>query len=656
MNFIDTKFLCRSTVMNNYLDALFLDDAGMPPPVRHEGSIETKLEPAGLYYGTPNTNCFFKNASEYVNQHTIDKMKAHNIDSFEIFGHMILHTIANDDARIIEVFTQFFEDSDEANCLLVLWQKWFHGQFDHLKDKPNFLVATEKVPVGPATFGFQKPVKKRDKTELDKIKFSNLTKKQKMDAILCNKNLVEAAINITKNRLFREKTKKSYNSLVSTYVRCCFTAEIEPWPISQQGIEAVSAALNFAGYKCVQNTWVAVFAYQENILEKEVSFDLRTVRKRICKILEQDHKTKQMEPLFHSDILAMYAKVKYTGTVLQLVSLHIMTVCVNWLLRVEECISLQWFEVHVNVPQTSVSIDICKDKTSKNSDVKTRTLFCNCKDKKASIESFSTCPFCSWIYFIEKMNHLTVNLVKLDGYKNKSIFVDANKKISYQKYHGALLDLLKKANFHVRHPSIGNLFGTHSFRRGGAQTLLLNNVSIEEIRVFGRWSAESTSIRLYLLECGIFRDARNISRAIVGKQPDTATIPCDYGALLDCFVAVLLKPLHEVAWPPEPNEAYVEDDEEMFHPFEWHFCYVLRTHFEGLTHLIPSDEVRNTVFHTKFKQRLKKDIVVILVPESVIHNPNLLTVEYIKNFTHNIKKVDTNVTNIVRFQKGTRKS
>ena len=355
-------------------------------------------------------------------------------------------------------------------------------------------------------------------------KLTTLQKQAKLVEIASDPKLSQDAVNALRKGFFASSTWKSHTSELKLYYRTCHEAGLQPFPVCQNNIEVFSACLMCSGYKA-GHMYISAALREARLRGELVSPQVQTYITFILRSMKRDIGDAKHMAAVTSPMLESMRQVLQTPADKALFAM----IVVEWffLLRSQETVDLR--PVHIDVqfqvkslfgkgtPQ--VSIKIAKSKTDQQAISHTRTLACVCGEGRHDPQVFSAvsvprvCPVHAAQFLLH--HH--------EGRSDEKLHFDTRyKEVSYSGLLRKLRTLLKRAGFDTLDDEAGELFGTHSLRRGGAQALAMAGWPIDLIKAFGRWLSDA--IEVYLLDIPLMTHGRELAASmlcprVVGQNP-----------------------------------------------------------------------------------------------------------------------------------------
>ena len=363
------------------------------------------------------------------------------------------------------------------------------------------------------------------------VKTSKLAKKAV--AVARSPASLQAAINDLRRGFYADSTWRSHASEIRIYLEICQSAEVPPFPVSANSLETFAAALQVAGFKAssIQQYLSATLRHQSlsripfgEEAEKLVRSALTHINRSLNRGKGDPH---HMEPI---TVEIMRKFQLFANSVQDRMFWDLF--CIQWffLLRGSEVIRLRpcdfaflptgsvaapgsitaleqnvrfFSPTQVVLAKESpppavgfrVRIQITRDKTNQQRRDVHRFLDCVCCANSFALGPGALPAMCP-VHAAARL--LSRHRGPDDSPCNGGVGVSSP---SADQYNSSVRNFIGRAGisrFEVINGTQIERFGSHSFRRGGAQALALAGWTLDMIKFFGRWL--SNAIELYLLD------------------------------------------------------------------------------------------------------------------------------------------------------------
>ena len=338
-----------------------------------------------------------------------------------------------------------------------------------------------------------------------------------------DRNKVARAVDALHQDFYAPKTWASHVSEVRFYVKACALQHVEPWPITVYTLEAFVAVLKKFTYRGIPQYVGAVFRQSrligmlpDPIVEDRKSMILRAARRDLGP-------AKQMEPVTAAMLMAIAAALRraFQAGAVKVKTLVIFAVCVvEWffLLRCSEARAIRCSRVRFGTAASlalkrgakprlfspvevlrmgvrpcegaerfRVALEIASSKMDQEAKGVTRMLDCVCTEG-CDVFNIFVCPVHA-LAFILADKKMEAQPPPTLGERHK---IDTGDIIEFLRRY------LKHIGIVVTDDELGQLYASHSLRRGGVQALAKAGWDLDTLRAFGRWA--SYIIEVYLLE------------------------------------------------------------------------------------------------------------------------------------------------------------
>ena len=318
----------------------------------------------------------------------------------------------------------------------------------------------------------------------------------------CDKLLEAAKFNLRID-MFAANTILSYSSEVRTYIQLV-GERFEPFPLTREKLEHLAACLKAGGYTsalCYLSAVVSTNKLLGNTLsQSEWNFYLKL--RRSCAAGKGGEF--RMEPL-GLDLLEKIDPAPMRRS--DVLCGNLAVIAIFFMLRGEEVLTMKGIcenfgengekcncNAHVHISDEAVRVRIASDKTNWTEKDITRELQCCCQPEKPSgaENDIHMCP----VHAMKKLREISGGRVA-----DEEWFIAmgvGEKPVSYKFFLDATRRLAAMAGETLQDDSGKQRFGTHSFRRAGAQHLAAVGWTLEQIMSWGRWA--SGAVRAYVLE------------------------------------------------------------------------------------------------------------------------------------------------------------
>jgi len=382
---------------------------------------------------------------------------------------------------------------------------------------------------------------------------------------------LQAAVTAIRQSLYAPRTWASHASEVSLYERVMAAARLVPYPLKRPQLEAFCAVLKRAWFRSATQ-YVGAVVRQNRLLGHTLDTNTLEYRTMLGRALTRGiGDAKRVLPITALMLRAMRERVRGAKAVFVW---RLMAVQWFFLLREAEILALTPDDITfvpaattggVEVP--SVQVRLVTGKTNQRAITVTRTLSCVCVSERVHCTvGDSLCPF-----------HVLQALKVAQPHAPAAQFVPCLGAAALGP--AAYLDHVRRCvgllGVPLRTETEGNLYGTHSLRRGGAQALAQAGWALEDIKLFGRWM--SAAVELYLLDVPMRVHARELAASMVhgvrGASGDRTHEP----VILRPGVRLALRLFVPVgSEPPEVGLVWeVADGEREASPSGWITCEVI---------------------------------------------------------------------------------
>lgn len=428
-----------------------------------------------------------------------------------------------------EIFEKLFKDEDD-DLVLSIKRVWFqlrgfelpslkrripeaHLRQDYKRVKDGvisgsnvFTKAIRSSEVDPVTMAAN--VKELEDT-LDSFQGS---KKELALKIAGQQSPLNAAKVLMRIDQFAAKSIQSYGSEVALYGWICERAGLTSFPVSVEALRSFAAILKAAQYRSANCYLSAVMSCDKalgNVPSPELAIERSAVSSSVNRGLGDDFHVLPIGP----KILSMVASHSHLmGRDFQFFRLvfDLSVIAMFFMLRSDEVLSIRRRHV-IEVTSEFVSILISKDKTNSKEKTLMRKLKCVCSLPNSFI--FSVCPRCA---ISRRISCTDVSHLDKNDQSWEISFGTKKKKLNYSGFLGGIRSLLQLLQIDIEDSDGKNLFGTHSFRRGGAQALASAGWPIDLIQRWGRWASDA--IYLYVMDQSFENTWSFVADSIIGES------------------------------------------------------------------------------------------------------------------------------------------
>ena len=337
---------------------------------------------------------------------------------------------------------------------------------------------------------------------------STVTKRNLIKSIASDEQMTQAAILEMRLDFFSSRTIDSYSSEVALYGMAMEEMGVAPWPVCTDNLQRFGAMLKAAGYRG-GDAYISAVMTTARLMGQEIDQDLMTVRSKIGKSLRRGigeaHHMKPITACMLSKICnRLVATGAKNGDQFGVLVFNLMVVTLFFMLRIEESVSMSKKDVLECTGKYGMAkIQICVDKCNQEEKMVTRSLLCICdKLVTPSHPGLCLCPVCALEWLKGSSAGSTLSSGKL------------HKPLAYDGMLRKIRDLLEDIDVQVKEND-RFAYGTHSLRRGGAQSLARGGWTISMIQRWGRW--KSDAVWVYIQESCMEVEWRSVGLTIMGS-------------------------------------------------------------------------------------------------------------------------------------------
>ncbi len=317
-----------------------------------------------------------------------------------------------------------------------------------------------------------------------------LPRQQKLAHIARDESMLDAAKYELVSGFFSARTLSSYSSEVALYESLMKNCGVQPWPLTAESIETFGAVLKAGEYAV--NPYLTAIASTNALMGHEVDPNTSRVMSWVRKSAKRASPEFAVAPVLMTDLDSVNLQVEKPSPFTCMVG-RLAVLGFVFLLRADELLHLEgWCQcttrececpAHVRIRGDRVTIKLCGDKTNQEGRVLVRTAKCCC-DGARMHDAVPLCPVCAAKAMLRDAPR--------KGKRLQRRFISQGTKTSQLKYHGFLTELrhiLRRAGCKMRENG-KQRYGTHSLRRGGAQAMALCGISLDLIKLWGRWRSD----------------------------------------------------------------------------------------------------------------------------------------------------------------------
>ena len=299
------------------------------------------------------------------------------------------------------------------------------------------------------------------------------------------------------------------------YVEVCHARDLVPFPVTVESMRLFAALLKTTGYRA-GNCYLSAVLKCNDLSgfrpSEELLHERSVLGRGMTRGLGEDH---HMLPIGPGILIRMRDLLRKGFSNYQLLVFRLGVIACFWMLRSDEVLHVR--RKHVRGKDgIAVSLMIAKEKNNISEKNVIRRVKCICGEDEKRKERVRVCPVCA-IFGLIRMS-------ERDGKGEEWMLSRGakNESLGYDGFLKGIRGLVCAIGFQEKNEEKRHNYGTHSFRRGGAQSLARNGWTLEAIMRWGRW--ESAAVKRYVKDIIFEQCEDDLAHAMIGMEGDRGNV------------------------------------------------------------------------------------------------------------------------------------